>query len=174
MEFTNSSLDISKLPSISDIHFHHLNTKYRSLLQVEGFISFFVFTIAVGIGCFKYPVLMTWPIVVLVIFIWVIVSTAILYFGFSAWKYKGYALREHDILYKTGIFFRSTVVIAFNRVQHVEIQQGPLDRLFSLSSMTLFTAGGSSSDVTVPGLHPDQASRLKNIIMQSAARDEEE
>ncbi|MGB4960930.1 MAG: PH domain-containing protein, partial [Saprospiraceae bacterium] len=88
--------------------------------------------------------------------------------------YQGYALRERDILFKSGVFFRSVIVIPFNRVQHCEIEQGPINRFFDLAVLSLYTAGGSSSDLKIPGLTMRMANNLKSFITDKVAIDEEE
>ncbi len=77
---------------------------------------------------------------------------------------KGYALRKHDISYRKGWFFRSLLSIPFNRVQHCEVKQGPIESLFGMASLKVFTAGGSGSDMKIPGLSPDKAKSLRSHI----------
>ena len=38
----------------------------------------------------------------------------------------------------------------------------------------IFTAGGSGSDLVIPGLEPDLAERLKTNLMSTIAHDQEE
>jgi membrane protein YdbS with pleckstrin-like domain len=84
-----------------------------------------------------------------------------IYFGF---QHRGYAVRQQDITYKKGWIFRSRTTVPFNRIQHSEINQGPLDRKYGISSLKIFTAGGSTSDLTIPGLPPEEAERLHEFI----------
>jgi membrane protein YdbS with pleckstrin-like domain len=79
---------------------------------------------------------------------------------------KAYALREHDIAYRSGLFFRKTIMLAFNRVQHIEISSGPLQRRFGLASLKFYTAGGSSVDLKMDGLTSQTAKQLRSHIMQ--------
>ncbi len=77
---------------------------------------------------------------------------------------KGFALRKHDVSYRKGWFFRSLLSIPFNRVQHCEVKQGPIESLFGLASLKVFTAGGSGSDMNIPGLPPEKAKILRSHI----------
>ena len=77
---------------------------------------------------------------------------------------KGIALREFDIAYRSGLFWRKTVIVAFNRVQHVEVSSGPLQRKFGLASVKFFTAGGSSVDLRVDGLTAERAEQMRTFI----------
>jgi uncharacterized protein len=46
--------------------------------------------------------------------------------------------------------------------------QGPIGKTFNISALKIYTAGGSSSDLTIGGLPPEEAQRLKDFITQSA------
>ena len=97
-----------------------------------------------------------------------------MFLSYKSYFYEGYALRQRDVVYKSGMWFRSTIIVPFNRVQHCEINQGPIDRYFGLSELSLFTAGGSSSDLNINGLSQETAAKLKHFITNQVAQDEEE
>ena len=59
-------------------------------------------------------------------------------------------------------------------MQHCEITEGPIQKMFELASIKIFTAGGSSSDLAIPGLHREEAYKLKEFITRNIASDEEE
>ena len=79
------------------------------------------------------------------------------------------AMREHDIAYCSGLFWRKTVMLAFNRIQHIEVSSGPLQRRFGLASLKFFTAGGSSVDLKIDGLKRGRAEQLREYILQRSA-----
>ena len=83
-------------------------------------------------------------------------------------------MRSKDIVYRSGWLWRSTTTAPFNRVQHVMIDQGLIERQFQLSKLKIFTAGGSGSDLTIPGLNPETANTLKEFIVKKTTADEEE
>jgi len=56
------------------------------------------------------------------------------------------------------------MVVPFKRIQHSEVTQGPVDRFFNLAKLRVFTAGGSGSDLTIPGLKLEEANKLKTLI----------
>jgi membrane protein YdbS with pleckstrin-like domain len=43
---------------------------------------------------------------------------------FFYWIPKKRAFREHDVLYKYGILATKTIIIPYNRVQHVALHEG--------------------------------------------------
>jgi hypothetical protein len=80
--------------------------------------------------------------------------------------YRGWALREHDIIARHGILWRSVITLPVARIQHVETASGPLERSQQLSRLKLFTAGGMTADLTVIGLADRAADRLREYLIE--------
>ena len=78
---------------------------------------------------------------------------------------RGYAVRDKDIVFRKGILWRSVTAIPFNRIQHVETSNTPLDRKFGVATLQLFTAGGSGGDLKVDGLGAEVAEQLRIYIL---------
>ncbi|MGB3591566.1 MAG: PH domain-containing protein [Nonlabens sp.] len=100
----------------------------------------------------------------IIIFLW---SLLVSYKGYFL---RGYVLREQDITYRKGWIFQHQITVPFNRIQHTEINHGPIDRLFRLKELDIYTAGGSTSDLRISGLDPDEAERLKEFIANQVAQ----
>lgn len=171
--FTNEQVQLPYLPSITTLEYSKLQPAYRNVNLIWTAIIFAILMIVVlvfrvfGNSFFAdFGVYLWGAITVLFALIGMHV-----YFGF---KKKSYALRQHDLIYNEGLFWQSSTVIPFNRVQHCEISQGPIERLFDISELKIYTAGGSSSDMSIPGLLPDTAQRLKEFIILKTGHDEEE
>ena len=64
-----------------------------------------------------------------------------------------------------GVFFRKTIVLPFNRVQHAHLSSGPLQRRFGLASLKLYTAGASGIDLQIDGLLAETAASLREHVM---------
>ena len=75
------------------------------------------------------------------------------------------AVRDKDILYKSGVFWRTITAIPFNRIQHVEKSSTPLERHFDIATLQLFTAGGTGGDLKIHGLPADAAEKLRVYIL---------
>src|SRR3546814_11606695 len=54
---------------------------------------------------------------------------------------RGYAMGDNRLRVVRGILFRSDSVVPFGRVQHIDVNQGPLERYYGLATPTLHTAG---------------------------------
>ena len=171
--FSNPVLERDDLPSLEKVNYEKLSEAYRILALLRAGFTFFFFLLAfvmvIIIGGFWdfYVLISGFGGLVLLLFFLMI----------RAWKlydYKGYALREHDLLYKTGWLWRRKVAVPFNRIQHVEIRRGPLEELLKLRRLQIFTAGGSASDLSIPGLEPELAEKVRFYISVKTGLDEEE
>ncbi|MDF1694383.1 MAG: PH domain-containing protein [Saprospiraceae bacterium] len=174
IEFSNHQLDETTLPRVAYIEYSPLE---KNLLKANLIWTTLFFTIGIAIVLFLQYVIKldglvnygNWVLLGLMALF--ILSATITYFGFFK---KSYAIREKDIIFNTGLFWRSSTAIPFNRVQHCEVSIGPIDRMFDLSELKVFTAGGSNSDLKIEGLRPDTANRLKDYIVNKTGIDEEE
>ncbi len=78
----------------------------------------------------------------------------------------GYRLAEDGIQFRTGVLWQREIMIPFSRIQHLARRQGPVERLWELSSLLIYTAGASSADCTIPGLSPTGAEALERTILR--------
>jgi membrane protein YdbS with pleckstrin-like domain len=81
-------------------------------------------------------------------------------------------LRENDISFKKGLIAFKQTSVPFNRIQHVEVNQGILAKLLKLSSVKIYTAGGTSSDLSIPGLPVETAHKLKAFLSEKISEHE--
>jgi membrane protein YdbS with pleckstrin-like domain len=173
MDFNNELIDWDSLPQVQEVSFKPLATNYRLLSMISaGFSSlFWALVILLSIIFIQ---LWEFFYLLLAIVIWVSLTAFLLLRAWKLYEYKGYALREHDILYKSGWIWKRWVAVPYNRIQHVEIRRGPLEEMLDLRKLQIFTAGGASSDLNISGLAPDQAEQLRLFISVKTGLDEEE
>jgi hypothetical protein len=89
-------------------------------------------------------------------------------FEYNAFRYM---IREDDLLVQSGVIFRRWSSIPHNRIQHVDTRQGPIERLFGLSRLLVFTAAGMSADGSIPGLATADAERLRDQLSRRGGDD---
>lgn len=91
---------------------------------------------------------------------------------YRVWRFE---VQEDAVYLERGVFTHVTSVVPFVRVQHVDSQRSPLERLAGLSSVVVYTAGSRGADVTIPGLTPDRADaiqeRLRRLAIESESED---
>ena len=178
MPFSNTQIELSDIPAIQNIEYKQLQKSYLNVNLVTALIFWMVVAFVFYLNIFlnwlfadkELEAFFDKYLIFLLIGFAVVALTrlAIIYLGFQK---KGYAVREQDISYKTGLFFKTKTLIPFNRIQHSEVKQGPIERLFGIASLHIFTAGGSSSDLTIPGLTMEEANHLKQFIINRTIAD---
>jgi len=173
-ELTNKQLDVFSLPKIEDLVFQPLEPKYKTVLIIGRVIFLVISAIACGLFIYSAPFDIPERLLYLSIGIYLLYLLWSFIVTIKGFEHKSYALREKDIIYKSGWLWRYVTTAPFNRVQHVRIDQGPVERKFNLAKLRIFTAGGTSSDLTIPGLTPDTANELKDFIVKKTLADEEE
>lgn len=165
-EFTNNPIEIDQLPKFEEVQLKGLHPKYINVL-LFNFLLLFILVIG-GFSTlfyFKKDAFSnsTWILILVGILVFL---AGLIVFTKLSFNKKGYAFREHDTIYKSGLISETTTIIPFNRVQHVALHQGFISRKLGLASIELFTAGGSSSDLEIPGLLLADAQIIKNLVSQ--------
>ncbi len=171
--FLNDQVFIDTLPQIEEVEFLPLESSYRYVLLFRALIM-------TGFLFLAYTMYLTfsfnWGFYYLVIgygivLLYGIIALILRYMGFNR---KAYAVRNRDIIYRTGLLWKTETVVPFSRIQHCEIKQGPVDSLLDLSRLKVYTAGSSGSDLVIPGLLPEEAARIRKFIIQKTGLNEEE
>lgn len=162
-EFTNSTVSFDSLPKFESVPFKPLNKNYLNVVYISNAI-FSVF-LATGLtfllifNDFFSDNVIVWVAILLAIIALLFWTSTI------SFRKKGYALREKDILFRKGILSTTTTVIPFNRIQHVALYEGVFSRMYQLSELQVYTAGGSSSDLHIPGLPKEEAESIKSFLL---------
>jgi len=87
------------------------------------------------------------------------------------WQARGYNMSADRLRVVRGILWRSDTVVPFGRVQHIDVDQGPIERALDIATMTLHTAGSHNASVKLPGLKHDRAREMREEIRQKIKRD---
>ena len=82
-----------------------------------------------------------------------------------------YRLTEQLLQVVRGWLFHSDTVVPLVRVQHIDVTRGPLDKMFGTASLVVHTAGTHNSTVTVPGLAPERANEIRDVIREHVRSD---
>lgn len=170
--FQNLSVNTNDLPSVKAADFHGIEKGYLKVSLISS--GFFFLILMIGAFCIIFfnddiegtakEYLITLGSIALLWLLNILITV-------KAFPKKLYALRERDIIYTKGLLWWERTSIPFNRIQHAELKQGPVDRFFKLHSLKIFTAGGQSSDLVIPGLNEETAAKLKEFILGKTALD---
>ena len=79
-------------------------------------------------------------------------------------RHLGYAMGADSLRVVHGMMFHTDTVVPFVRVQHIDVGQGPIERMAGVSHLVVHTAGTHNSIVTLPGLDRAAASAMRDAI----------
>ena len=80
------------------------------------------------------------------------------------YRSRGYDMAVDRLRVVKGVLFHADTIVPFSRVQHIDVEQGPIERAFGIARLILHTAGTHNSSVTLPGLgHADAVAMREEI-----------
>lgn len=165
MIFQNLPIAPEQLPAAAELELQPVDPKYLHVLLWQNLIAWLLLLAGISAALLLAP---GWRQT------WILVAapSALLLLAAFGWRlihlsfrYKAYALREHDVVYRSGWLIRSVRVCPFNRIQHCSVDAGVLERRYGLASLSVFTAGGMQADMKLPGLPQEEAARIREYIL---------
>ena len=110
------------------------------------------------IGSFLVPVLLIY---------------AFIAYAVPARKYRrwGYDMGLDRLRIVRGYLFYRDTIVPFGRIQHIDVDQGPIDRRYGLATLTVHTAGNHNSTVALPGLAHADALAMRESIRAAIRQD---
>jgi uncharacterized protein len=82
-----------------------------------------------------------------------------------------YRLTERLLQVVRGWVFHVDTVVPLVRVQHIDVTRGPIEKMFGVATLVVHTAGTHNSIVTLPGLAPERAAQIRDIIREHVRTD---
>lgn len=148
--------------TLTPLHPNHVKElRVQALLTAVPFV---IAALVLEVRALLFPGAFLVPVVAVFLFI-------VLRMPLRRYSARGYDMGDDRLRVAKGLLFRSDTVVPFGRVQHIDVNQGPLERLFGLATLTLYTAGSHNASVTVPGLGHDTALAIRETIRAHIRRD---
>ena len=160
MAFVNSQIEIAELPTADEITLEPMAESYQTEVKTQQLIIWVPLLLGSTIPALVTQVIFLWVLPVVILLLATLISQLLI----RKARVKGVALRDFVVVYRSGLFWQKTVIVAFSRVQHVEVSSGPLQRKFGLATLKFFTAGGKSVDLKVDGLSAERAEQMRGYI----------
>ncbi|WP_128891552.1 PH domain-containing protein [Erythrobacter sp. HKB08] len=111
------------------------------------------------------------PFGVVIVPVLLIAAFVIIRIPLRRFEARGYSMSEDRLRVVRGLLFRSDTVVPFGRVQHLDVDQGPLERAFDLATLTVHTAGVHNASVRLPGLAHENAVAMREEIRAHIKRE---
>lgn len=163
LPFTNGTVDFASLPNYQETTLTKPNSKYWNVILLNIGLTFLVFLIAATTILILNPSLKKYTLFVIAAILFLAFLTLFIYR--TSFKRRGYALREKDILFKSGILAEKTTIIPLNRIQHIAINEGPFSRIYNLAALQIYTASGNTGEIKITGIKTDLAKAIKEEII---------
>lgn len=163
-DFTNETIDLNQLPKYEEVILESPNKQYWNVIVINIALFFLICGVALLLLTLFNDDIKPYPLQIAVGFS-IIVSLTFLLYSVS-FKKRGYALREKDVIYKSGIIAETTTVVPLNRIQHVALDEGLFSRIFGLATLEIHTAGGSTGHMKIAGIPVEKAKIIKEALVK--------
>ncbi|WP_100641813.1 PH domain-containing protein [Alteromonas facilis] len=160
------------LASVQTLSKQPLSTMYAKVRLSIKVVNIGIVLSLLGILFIQPWITLDTRVITLLPIVAIIIATAGCVFSLLGWlsdRTKYYAVREHDIHFGGGLWVKRLTSQPFGRVQHVEVSQGPIERLAGLSKLHVYSAGSGFQSFIIPGLPEQAAQTLRQLISDKAS-----
>lgn len=133
---------------------------FTVIVLVAGIIGLGVLFAAIGLGLVWYSIAAGGATIALFL-LW-----ASYFWPSIEYHHKSWRLNDVGLEIRNGVWWKHQLAIPWARVQHADVSQGPLQRLYGLGSLTVHTAGTTDSSVTIEGLAHQTALELRDEVIR--------
>jgi membrane protein YdbS with pleckstrin-like domain len=154
-------------PAAEEAELTRLDPRYASLLRVNlllMLLPFLIGAIMLEVAGMPYPGLALAPVAL-------VGGVALVRLPMRRYLARGYHMGADRLRVVRGLWSRVDTVVPFGRVQHLDVEQGPLERLHGLATLTLHTAGTHNASVSLPGLAHETALEMREAIRAHVRRE---
>lgn len=166
MQFQNLQVQWEEIPRASTVELKPVEKAYLKVLYISWSIMYVIILSGLVALYFMVEDAKEDIIAAIVLAAFVIAVAGTFIIGTASFRRRAYAVREKDILFRTGWIIQKLHIVPFNRVQHCVVQSGPIGRKFGLASLSIYTAASSISDISIRGLKTEEAESLKAYILE--------
>jgi len=166
-------------PSIADDREYALDPNYVRVQKLVGWIATGILSPILLAGLVAAIVAKSddWPMWVFVAggVGWVVL-TALLCWSAQFWpsieyRYQRYRVNAEGIEIRRGVWWREVISVPRSRVQHTDVNQGPIERRFGIAHLVIHTAGTIGATVRLEGLTRDRAHQIRDYLVASGSDD---
>lgn len=102
-----------------------------------------------------------WPVLPLVV-----LPSVVLAVGYQrvAWSRRTWRLGDVALELRRGVVVDRAVSIPYHRIQQIDVESGPIDRMIGLCRLLVRTAA-ATTDAAIPGLELEDATRIRTRLL---------
>jgi membrane protein YdbS with pleckstrin-like domain len=165
------------VPLAADGRQHPLDPRYVPCARLGGAVFAGIVVLSLS-GVLLFLWLGTDVPAARLVFLAVLAALLVVLAGLTAWLYPGLKLRHAlwrltpaALEIRMGVWFRHLVSVPRARVQHTDVECGPLERRFGLATLVVHTAGHQDSEVRLDGLRHETALAIRDQLLAGGAGD---
>jgi membrane protein YdbS with pleckstrin-like domain len=102
--------------------------------------------------------------------IWLGPALALVLLARARWRRARWRLDAQGLQVRRGVFWRSDVLVPRSRVQHLDLERGPIERYFGLATLVVHTAGTRLYALRQSGFEDADAVALRDALLPEADR----
>lgn len=157
--------------SLTGAGLDRVEAAYADVLRVTTLLSGAPVAIGATVADFAWVAVPGIPAGILSLSAWLALAVSAIVLPSRRYMRIGYRLTDDELRVAHGLFFRTDTMVPFVRVQHIDLEQGPVERHYGLSSLVVHTSGTHNSTVTLPGLRTEVASAMRDTIRRQILSD---
>jgi hypothetical protein len=92
------------------------------------------------------------------------------WFNRRRWRNAGWKLDATGLHVRRGRLWQKQILIPRSRVQHLDLERGPIERRFGLATLTVYTAGTRLHALRQPGFLDADAVALRDALVPASDR----
>lgn len=172
--FQNSQIFDLEIPDFSELKLKAVSPKYLKIILFNLAIFSVVLIGAIVVAFYFFYLnlsLLQILAIMTALFILIVIFFLNALIGF---KFRKYAIRERDLVYQQGWLKRTLIIVPFNRIQHIKVEQGWFSKILNLKSVSVYTAGINGGDISINGLPEDVAEGINHLIRTSISQEKTE
>ena len=93
-----------------------------------------------------------------------------IWIGYRSWKFTTWKLDETGIHLRRGRWWQKEILVPRSRVQHLDLERGPIERHFGLTTLVVHTAGTRQHALRQAGFSEADALALRDSLVPASAR----
>lgn len=97
-------------------------------------------------------------------------ATFALWWPAVRYRHVTWRLDDRGFQIRSGVWWRSVVDVPHSRVQHTDVQQGPIERSFELATLIIHTAGTQHASIPLSGLEHGVALEIRDHLLRDEGR----
>jgi membrane protein YdbS with pleckstrin-like domain len=165
-------------PELADGRPRRVDPRFVVLSRIGGLIGAGV-VLGVGALALAFYVTGAEPRPARLVLLAALLAGALLALLAAAWfhpplqyRHLAWRLSPAGLEIRRGVWFRHEIRVPRARVQHTDVERGPLERRFELATLVVHTAGHRDSEIRLEGLEHATALAVRDYLLAPVGSDD--